>query len=147
MIEVGVDVPDATVMLVHDAGRFGLAQLHQLRGRIGRGAHKSYCILLLGKDDVESAARLRILEETRDGFAIAEEDLRLRGPGDVLGTAQSGLPALGRPALELLGDTRLLAGARRLAEQVLASDPMLEHPVHHPLRAVLEAAGGFAHVG
>ena len=147
VIEVGVDVPDATVMLVHDAERFGLAQLHQLRGRIGRGAHKSYCILLLGKDDVESAARLRILEETRDGFAIAEEDLRLRGPGDVLGTAQSGLPALGRPALELLGDTRLLAGARRLAEQVLASDPMLEHPVHHPLRAVLEAGGGFAHVG
>ena len=147
VIEVGVDVPDATVMLVHDAGRFGLAQLHQLRGRIGRGPHKSYCILLLGKDDGESAARLRILEETRDGFAIAEEDLRQRGPGDILGTAQSGLPALGRPALELLGDTRLLAGARRLAEQVLAADPMLEQAAHQPLRTLLAEGGGFAHVG
>ena len=147
VIEVGVDVAAATVMIVHDAGRFGLAQLHQLRGRVGRGAAKSYFILLLGKDDPEAAARLRILEQTRDGFVIAEEDLRQRGPGDILGTAQSGLPALGGPALEALGDTRLLAGARALAEDLLADDPALGRPEHNPLRARLQQLGGFGHVG
>jgi ATP-dependent DNA helicase RecG len=147
VIEVGVDVPNATVMLVEDAGRFGLAQLHQLRGRVGRGAHKSYCLLLLGKDDGEHAARLEILTRTRDGFVIAEEDLRQRGPGDVLGTAQSGLPGLDAPALERITDTRLIAAARRLADQTLDQDPDLALPEHHPWKDCLERKGDFAHVG
>src|SRR5207302_1593961 len=87
VIEVGIDVPNATAMLVENAERFGLAQLHQLRGRIGRGEHKSYCILISNAAELE---KLRILEQTSDGFAIAEADLQLRGPGDILGTAQSG---------------------------------------------------------
>src|SRR5437899_5344075 len=91
VIEVGVDVSNATVMLVENAERFGLAQLHQLRGRIGRGEHKSYCVVLSNAAELE---KLRILEQTSDGFAIAEADLQLRGPGDILGTAQSGLPPL-----------------------------------------------------
>lgn len=147
VIEVGVDVPNANVMLIQDAGRFGLAQLHQLRGRVGRGRHKSYCLLLLGKDDAEQAARLEILTRTRDGFAIAEEDLRQRGPGDVLGTAQSGLPGLDGPALARLTDTRLIAGARRLADLTLDADPDLQRPEHAPWRDCLGRDGAFAHVG
>lgn len=147
VIEVGVDVANATVMLIEDAGRFGLAQLHQLRGRVGRGAHKSYCLLLLGKEDTEHAARLEILTRTRDGFAIAEEDLLQRGPGDVLGTAQSGLPGLDAPALERLTDTRLIAAARRLADLTLAHDPDLSRPEHLPWKDCLQRDGDFAHVG
>src|SRR6202035_5134945 len=94
VIEVGVDVPNATVMLIENAERFGLAQLHQLRGRIGRGEHKSYCILLASEPSSEAAAKLAVLEKTRDGFEVAEADWEMRGPGDLLGTAQSGLPAL-----------------------------------------------------
>src|SRR3989440_1916824 len=94
LIEVGVDVPNATVMLIENAERFGLAQLHQLRGRIGRGEHKSYCILLTLEPSSEAAAKLAVLEKTTDGFEVAEADWELRGPGDLLGTAQSGLPAL-----------------------------------------------------
>jgi len=109
VIEVGVDVPNATVMYVHDAGRFGLAQLHQLRGRIGRGAHSSYCVLFVDEKDDEAKERLAILEETADGFKIAEEDLKRRGPGNVLGHAQSGQAPL--HFAELLADTR--AGATR----------------------------------
>ncbi|WP_343124965.1 helicase-related protein [Verrucomicrobium spinosum] len=92
VIEVGVDVPNATVMIIHDSGRFGLAQLHQLRGRIGRGAHTSYAILFVPKGDKEAMARLKLLEETTDGFKIAEEDLARRGPGDVLGSARAASP-------------------------------------------------------
>lgn len=147
VIEVGVDVSNATVMLIEDAGRFGLAQLHQLRGRVGRGAHKSYCLLLLGKDDSEHAVRLEILTRTRDGFTIAEEDLRQRGPGDVLGTAQSGLPGLDAPALERITDTRLIAAARRLAERILDHDPDLLRPEHAPWKNCLDRGGDFAHVG
>ncbi|MFM7180646.1 MAG: ATP-dependent DNA helicase RecG [Verrucomicrobiales bacterium] len=147
VIEVGVDVPNATVMLIEDAGRFGLAQLHQLRGRVGRGAHKSYCLLLLGKDDTEHAGRLEIFTRTRDGFAIAEEDLRQRGPGDVLGTEQSGLPGLEAPALERITDTRLIAAARRLADLTLDSDPNLSLPEHQPWKACLERDVDFSHVG
>ncbi len=94
MIEVGVDVPNATMMLIENAERFGLAQLHQLRGRIGRGEHKSYCILLSDDKSPETTSRLGVLEKTIDGFAVAEADWEMRGPGDLLGTAQSGLPAL-----------------------------------------------------
>ena len=94
VIEVGVDVPNATVMIMHHAERFGLAQLHQLRGRIGRGGHKGYCILLADGKNPEAIEKLRVLEQSADGFEIAEADLRLRGPGDVLGTMQSGLSDL-----------------------------------------------------
>ncbi len=126
VIEVGIDVPNATVMFIHDAGRFGLAQLHQLRGRIGRGAHTSYCVLFVDDKDEENRQRLAIMEETSDGFQIAEEDLRRRGPGDVLGHAQSGQA----PLLfgELLADTRLVRLARQLAERTLDEDPQLQRP-------------------
>ena len=92
LIEVGVDVPNATVMLIENAEAFGLAQLHQLRGRIGRGAHESHCILISDAKKPDSRERLRVLEETTDGFRIAEADLKLRGPGELLGQQQSGLP-------------------------------------------------------
>ena len=126
VIEVGIDVPNATVMFIHDAGRFGLAQLHQLRGRIGRGAHTSYCVLFVEDKDEDNRQRLAIMEETSDGFQIAEEDLRRRGPGDVLGHAQSGQA----PLLfgELLADTRLVRLARQLAEKTLDEDPHLQRP-------------------
>ena len=126
VIEVGIDVPNATVMFIHDAGRFGLAQLHQLRGRIGRGAHTSYCVLFVEDKDEDNRQRLAIMEETSDGFQIAEEDLRRRGPGDVLGHAQSGQA----PLLfgELLADTRLVRLARQLAERTLDEDPQLQRP-------------------
>jgi len=114
VIEVGVDVPNANLMLVYHAERFGLAQLHQLRGRIGRGGHKSYCVLLVDPEATGARERLRILEETRDGFRIADEDLRQRGPGEVLGTQQSGLPDL--RFADLLGDLGLVTEARRIAE-------------------------------
>lgn len=135
VIEVGVDVPNATVMIIHDAGRFGLAQLHQLRGRIGRGAHTSYAIFFVPKGDKEAMARLKLLEETTDGFKIAEEDLVRRGPGDVLGSAQSGQSPLRFGAL--LADTRLVTTARRLAERTLKEDPELLQPGHAHLRAMV----------
>ncbi len=118
VIEVGVDVPNANTMLIYHAERFGLAQLHQLRGRVGRGGQKSYCVLLVDPEQAGVRERLRILEETRDGFRIAEEDLRQRGPGEVLGTMQSGLPDL--RFADLLGDTHLVMEARRIAEAMVA---------------------------
>jgi ATP-dependent DNA helicase RecG len=136
VIEVGIDVPNATIMLIENAERFGLAQLHQLRGRIGRGEYKSYCILLRSaKVEAEAAEKLRTLEETSDGFAIAEADLKLRGPGDILGTAQSGLPPLklGDP----LTDHELMQLARNAAFLLFEHDPQLERPENRPYRAVL----------
>lgn len=123
VIEVGVDVANASVMILHHAERFGLAQLHQLRGRIGRGGHKGYCVLLTDGKSPEAMEKLRVLEQTADGFEIAEADLRLRGPGDVLGTAQSGLGDL--KFGEFLTDISLIRHARMLAEEVLAADPTL----------------------
>ncbi len=117
VIEVGVDVPNANVMLIYNAERFGLAQLHQLRGRIGRGEHKSYCVLMCDPENAEARERLKILEETRDGFRIAEEDLKQRGPGEVLGTQQSGLPDLS--FTDFLGDTHLVNHARQIATVML----------------------------
>ena len=124
VVEVGVDVPNASVMVIYNAERFGLAQLHQLRGRIGRGEHKSYCILVTDGKSEEALKKLRVLEETGDGFKIAEEDLLLRGPGEVLGTAQSGLTDL--RFVDYLADTALVREARRLAEELLDRDPDLE---------------------
>jgi ATP-dependent DNA helicase RecG len=136
VIEVGIDVPNATIMLVENAERFGLAQLHQLRGRIGRGGYKSYCILLRSaKIEEESVEKLRILESTADGFEIAEADLRLRGPGDLLGTAQSGLPPLklGNP----LADHEMMRLARNAAFLLFERDPQLALPENHRFRRVL----------
>ena len=123
VIEVGVDVANATVLLVENAERFGLAQLHQLRGRVGRGAAKSWCILLAGKDAGDKIQRLQILEQAADGFAIAEADLAQRGPGDMLGTAQTGLPPV--RLARLPQDLSLLEQARSEAARILAHDPEL----------------------
>jgi ATP-dependent DNA helicase RecG len=135
VIEVGVDVPNASVMILHHAERFGLAQLHQLRGRIGRGGHKGYCILLTDGRSLESMEKLKVLEQTSDGFEIAEADLRLRGPGDVMGTVQSGLSNL--RFIDFLADTALLMAARTLAEKVLNEDPRLDGH-HHLLRPMIQ---------
>jgi len=136
VIEVGVDVPSATVMVVEDAERFGLAQLHQLRGRVGRGAERGSCYLITsaGPDDPASE-RLALLERTADGFEVAEADLRLRGPGEFIGTRQAGLPDL-RMA-DLLSDTALIETAREDAFALLASDPTLSHPDHTTLRHLI----------
>jgi len=123
VVEVGVDVSNATVMLIENAERFGLAQLHQLRGRIGRGTHKSYCILLSDEKAPETVAKLAVLEKTSDGFAVAEADWEMRGPGDLLGTAQSGLPAL--KLGNLVRDADLMREARAAATAILAVDPLL----------------------
>ena len=124
VIEVGVDVPNAAVMLIENAERFGLAQLHQLRGRVGRGEHKSYCILLTSDKSKETAAKLAVLERTSNGFEVAEADWDLRGPGDLLGTAQSGLPALKIGNLKT--DADLMRRARASAMSIFDADPRLE---------------------
>ncbi len=121
VIEVGVNVPNANVMLIYNAERFGLAQIHQLRGRIGRGEHKSFCVLMLDPDNADARERLQILEKTRDGFLIAEEDLKIRGPGEMLGTQQSGLPDL--RFADYIGDTRLVEQAREIAKAMVDSQP------------------------
>jgi ATP-dependent DNA helicase RecG len=136
VIEVGVDVPAATVMAIFDADRFGLSQLHQLRGRVGRGGGKSHCLLLVrGEVTEEGARRLAVMTETTDGFRIAEEDLRLRGPGEILGAKQAGVPQLRYG--DLRQHTELLLEARRAAEAVVASDPKLARPEHATLRLAL----------
>ena len=135
VIEVGVDVPNATVMLIENAERFGLAQLHQLRGRIGRGRHKSYCILLSSEQASETVAKLDVLEKTGNGFEVAEADWELRGPGDLLGTAQSGLPAL--KIGDLKRDADLMRRARAAAMSILRDDPHLELPVNQRFRHLI----------
>lgn len=127
VIEVGVDVPNASVMVIESAQRFGLSQLHQLRGRVGRGAENSYCILVRDyKTSRESLQRLELMTSTEDGFVIAEEDMKMRGPGDIEGTQQSGLPVELKIA-SLARDGRLLGEARAYATRVLDSDPKLEY--------------------
>lgn len=130
VVEVGIDVPNSTVMLVEGANRFGLAQLHQFRGRVGRGEHASYCLLLADKLSPEAEERLRAVEQTTDGFELAETDLKMRGPGEFFGTRQSGLPDL---KLVKLTDTRLLELARKEAVIIFEKDEMLELPQHRLL--------------
>lgn len=132
VIEVGVDIPNATFLLVENAERFGLAQLHQLRGRIGRGPYTSTCVLIEGSGNPEAMERLQILEQSNDGFVIAEEDLRLRGSGDILGTAQSGMPPL--RIADLYRDADLIDVASREVERILKIDPALGQPHHAPLK-------------
>jgi ATP-dependent DNA helicase RecG len=137
VVEVGVDVPNASVMLIESAERFGLSQLHQLRGRVGRGAAKSLCFLMTGYAKSEEArARLQVMEESNDGFVIAERDLELRGPGEFLGTRQSGMPELA--VANLTRDQALLAQAQDEARAIVGADPRLERPEHAPLVRSLE---------
>jgi ATP-dependent DNA helicase RecG len=125
VVEVGIDVPNASVMLVEGANRFGLAQLHQFRGRVGRGEHASYCLLVADSSTAESEERLKAIEATHDGFVLAEKDLELRGPGEFFGTRQSGLPDL---RLAEFADLRLLETARREAQRLFDVDPELASP-------------------
>jgi ATP-dependent DNA helicase RecG len=131
VIEVGVDNPNATVMLIYDADRFGLAQLHQLRGRVGRGQRQSYCLLIANPKTEDGQARMQTMTETTDGFAVAQRDLELRGSGDVLGTNQSGLPQfkVGDP----IGDLKMLQTARADAGALLAAPHWDEKDENQPL--------------
>ncbi len=135
VVEVGIDVPNASVMLIENAERFGLSQLHQLRGRVGRGAEQSFCILVSSHRGEENRRRLEVMCRTSDGFVIAEEDLKLRGPGDFFGERQHGLPRL--KIADLVQDTRLLTQARGLAEELLSQDPQLSAPEHRGLRQLV----------
>jgi len=126
VVEVGVDVPNATVMLIEGADRFGLAQLHQLRGRVGRGSVQSYCLLIPTHEDAAENERLQAMEESNDGFVLAERDLQQRGPGEFLGTRQSGYASGLRMAS--LTDVPLIEKARAQAEQLFAIDPDLSKP-------------------
>ena len=134
VIEVGIDVPNATVMIVEHPERFGLSQLHQLRGRVGRGAEESFCILV-GRGGPDSAARLQVLVDTDDGFEIARADLRLRGMGDLFGERQSGLPMF--RVADPMRDEALNVKAREAADLVMQKDPELKAPTHRALRKVL----------
>jgi ATP-dependent DNA helicase RecG len=140
VIEVGVDVPEASIMVIENAERFGLSQLHQLRGRVGRGAAKSSCLLLYQEPLGDTAkARLQIMRDSEDGFRIAEEDLRLRGAGEMLGTQQSGLPVFRMADLAVHGD--LLSAARDDAALILATNPHLEGQRGEALRTLLYLFG------
>ena len=131
VIEVGVDVANAALMIVENAERFGLSQLHQLRGRVGRGKHRSYCVLMTSSHSSEAMGRLRTLASTTDGFQISEEDLKLRGPGDFFGSRQHGLPQM--RLADLAGDMRLLQQAQESARALLEEDPKLERPENRPV--------------
>jgi ATP-dependent DNA helicase RecG len=135
VIEVGVDVPNATIMVVEGADRFGLAQLHQLRGRIGRGEAKSFCFLFADGESEVVRQRLEAMTRTNDGFMIAEEDLRLRGPGELFSTRQHGMPDL--KIANIVEDFDLLSMARRDAVEMVRNDPMLKQPEHRNIRDAL----------
>jgi ATP-dependent DNA helicase RecG len=133
VIEVGVNVPNASVMVIENAEKFGLSQLHQLRGRVGRGADQSYCILMTShKLSTDARTRLETMCRTNDGFEIADVDLQLRGPGDLMGTRQSGL--LNFKIADISKDQQLLRLARKIATEILATDPRLENPTHTRIR-------------
>lgn len=144
VIEVGVNVPNASVMLIESAERFGLSQLHQLRGRVGRGAEQSYCILLTGnKISKESSERMQIMVETANGFIIAEKDLAMRGPGDLSGTRQSGI--LKFKLADIVEDAGILEQTRLAAQQIVQEDPSLTHPQHQGIRNILMAEAAQNH--
>ena len=147
VIEVGVDVPNASVMVIENAERFGLSQLHQLRGRVGRGAEQSYCILMSGnKLSAEGRKRLEIMVSTNDGFEISEADLKLRGPGDIQGTRQSGM--LDLKIANLAKDGELVGKTRKVAEAILAQDEYLSTPKNSLLNLQLrEIRKGTQHWG
>jgi len=133
VIEVGVNVPNASVMIIESAERFGLSQLHQLRGRVGRGAEQSYCILITGfKLSADGRTRMETMVRTNDGFEIAEVDLNLRGPGDLMGTRQSGI--LDLKIADLAKDNKILQYARNAASELLKADPDLAHELNKPLK-------------
>ena len=134
VIEVGVNVPRATLMIVEDADRFGLSQLHQLRGRVGRGTLQSYCVLVSDSQNEKTRRRLQVMTQCSDGFRIAEEDLKLRGPGDFFGDRQHGLPQF--KVADLSNDIELLQEAQQAAKDLLAQDPGLLQ--HAPLRQRVE---------
>jgi ATP-dependent DNA helicase RecG len=136
VIEVGVDVPNAAVIVIEDADRFGLAQLHQLRGRVGRSEHQSYCVLIANPKSEDGQRRMEIMTRTNNGFLIAEEDLRIRGPGEIYGTRQSGMPSF--RVADLVKDMRLLEVARQEAFHLLEHDPDLSRPEHAALREAVE---------
>ena len=137
VIEVGVNVPNASVMVIESAERFGLSQLHQLRGRVGRGAEQSYCILMTShKHSENSKKRIETMVRTNDGFEIAEVDMDLRGPGDLMGTQQSGVPDL--KMADLMRDRALLTTARYIAGRILEEDPNLEDPQYAILNSTLK---------
>ena len=133
VVEVGVDVPNANLMVVENAERFGLSQLHQLRGRVGRGSAKSWCILLSDSGSDDTRRRLKVLTETNDGFRISEEDLKLRGPGDFFGQRQHGLPQM--KLSDLAADMPLLHEAQAAAEELLSRDPELIETENRPVLA------------
>jgi ATP-dependent DNA helicase RecG len=141
VIEVGVNVPNASIMIIESAERFGLSQLHQLRGRVGRGAEQSYCVLLTGSGiSKDSYERMRVMVSTSDGFIIAEKDLEMRGPGDVYGTKQSG--ALKLKIADLVKDTPILEHCRHAALQLIDQDPSLLMPEHQALKKRLQEKVG-----
>jgi ATP-dependent DNA helicase RecG len=138
VIEVGVDVPNASVMVIESAERFGLSQLHQLRGRVGRGAEQSYCILMTGeKVSSEGRLRMKTMVDTNDGFKISEVDMNLRGAGDISGTQQSGMMSM--KLADIVKDQHLLVLARNTAQDILANDPTLEQPEHEMVQRFLDA--------
>jgi ATP-dependent DNA helicase RecG len=138
VIEVGVDVPNASVMIIENAERFGLSQLHQLRGRVGRGAEQSYCILMTNyKLSADSKVRIQTMVKTNNGFEIAETDLQLRGPGDLMGTQQSGV--LDLLIADLARDGQILQQAREAAIQILDADPDLTKPEHAAIKAQIDS--------
>lgn len=142
VIEVGVNVPNASVMVIESAQRFGLSQLHQLRGRVGRGAEQSYCVLITPYElSADTRKRMEIMTESNDGFVIAEADLKLRGPGDLEGTQQSGIPFSLKIA-DIVRDSDILYQAREIAEQIIENDPKLENPQHNVLKQQLGRLSG-----
>jgi ATP-dependent DNA helicase RecG len=136
VIEVGIDVPNASLMVIENAGRFGLSQMHQLRGRVGRGTHKSSCHLIIGPTTDDGIRRIKAMTRTNDGFELAEADLEIRGPGEFFGTRQSGLPDF--KIANILRDASLLEFAKSEANRLAKADPSLSQPAHRVLKQVLQ---------